>query len=182
MKLLDRGTVENSELVRQTFNFWLSDQGHIRCPFPGHIHGILREQATDKFYKWDDDGGSASGSAYLFLTTDGGATYAQVAKLTASDAAANDYFGLSAAIDGGAVVVGAPDNKDVGGTWAHSGAAYVFDVAAEAPLTGEFIHDGTTPDRVSHCLPADVGCVKLSFEFPRASTGSPARPSRRASR
>ena len=115
---------------------------------------------------WDDDGGSASGSAYLFLTTDGGATYAQVAKLTASDAAANDYFGLSAAIDGGAVVVGAPDNKDVGGTWAHSGAAYVFDVAAEAPLTGEFIHDGTTPDRVYHCLPADVGCVKLSFEFP----------------
>jgi len=55
MKLLDRGTVENSELVRQTFNFWLSDQGHIRCPFPGHIHGILREQATDKFYKWADN-------------------------------------------------------------------------------------------------------------------------------
>ena len=36
---------------------------------------------------YDDDGGSSSGAAYVFRTSDGGATYDQVAKLTASDAA-----------------------------------------------------------------------------------------------
>ena len=55
----------------------------------------------------DDDGGSGSGSVYVFRTTDGGATYGQLAKLTASDAAAYDYFGFSVAIDGTIVVVGA---------------------------------------------------------------------------
>ena len=44
---------------------------------------------------YDDDAGTSSGSAYVFRTTDGGATYAQVAKLTADDAAASDYFGCS---------------------------------------------------------------------------------------
>ena len=32
----------------------------------------------------DDDAGSDSGSAYVFRTSDGGATYIEVAKLTAS--------------------------------------------------------------------------------------------------
>jgi hypothetical protein len=55
----------------------------------------------------DDDAGSWSGSAYVFRTTDGGATYGQVAKLTASDGAVGDYFGDSVAIDGDTIVVGA---------------------------------------------------------------------------
>ena len=41
----------------------------------------------------DDDGGSKSGSVYVFRTIDGGATYGQAAKLTAADAAAGDEFG-----------------------------------------------------------------------------------------
>ena len=45
--------------------------------------------------------------------------YMEVAKLTASDAAAGDYFGRSVAIDGDTVVVGAPP----AGT---GGAVYVF--------------------------------------------------------
>ena len=40
------------------------------------------------------------GSTYVFQTSDGGATYGQVAKLTASDAAAGDYFGWSVAVGG----------------------------------------------------------------------------------
>ena len=55
--------------------------------------------------QWYNDG---SGSVYLFLTTDGGATYAQLAKLTAPDAAAKDMFGWSVAIDGETVVATAP--------------------------------------------------------------------------
>ena len=67
----------------------------------------------------DDDGGTDSGSAYIFRTDDGGATYGQVAKLTASDAAAGDSFGVSVAIDGDTIVVGAR----FAGT---GGAVYVF--------------------------------------------------------
>ena len=55
----------------------------------------------------DDDAGTYSGSAYVFLTTDGGATYGQVAKLTAADGTSNDYFGVSVAIAGNTIVVGA---------------------------------------------------------------------------
>ena len=69
----------------------------------------------------DDDGGSASGSAYVFRTSDGGATYDQVTKLTAADAAASDKFGISVAIAGDTVVVGA--RGDDGNT----GSAYVFE-------------------------------------------------------
>ena len=50
---------------------------------------------------------SYGGAVYVFRTSDGGATYGQVAKLTAADAAANDDFGGSVAIDGDTVVVGA---------------------------------------------------------------------------
>ena len=53
------------------------------------------------------DIGTNSGSAYVFRTSDGGATYVEVAKLTAADAAAGDEFGRSVAIDGDTIVVGA---------------------------------------------------------------------------
>jgi len=39
-------------------------------------------------------------AAYVFRTSDGGATYGQVAKLTASDGMLSDRFGISVAIDG----------------------------------------------------------------------------------
>ena len=68
----------------------------------------------------DDDGGSESGAAYVFLTTDGWDTHIEL-KLMAADAAANDNFGYSVAINGNTVVVGAVQS-DNGGT----GAAYVF--------------------------------------------------------
>ena len=48
-----------------------------------------------------------TGAVYVLRTTDGGATYVEVAKLTASDAAAYDSFGYSVAIDGDTVVIGA---------------------------------------------------------------------------
>ena len=69
----------------------------------------------------DDDNGSGSGSAYVFVRpATGWASATQTAKLTASDGAASDEFGLSVAVGGDTVVVGAPDNV------ADSGSAYVF--------------------------------------------------------
>ena len=69
----------------------------------------------------DDDGGSQSGSVYVFEKGWLGSTYGQVAKLTASDASSSDHFGRSVAIDGGTVVVGAS-----GDNYFDYGAAYVF--------------------------------------------------------
>jgi len=76
----------------------------------------------------DDDNESSSGSAYVFTRTTAGdlaSGWTQVAKLTAGDGAVNDYFGVSASIDGDTVVIGAHgDDDDVKGD--DSGSAYVF--------------------------------------------------------
>ena len=71
----------------------------------------------------DDVTGVNSGSAYVFVRS--GTTWTQEAKLTPSDAAAGDAFGVSVAISGDTVVVGAHgDDDDVGGP--DSGSVYVF--------------------------------------------------------
>ena len=72
---------------------------------------------------YDDDAGTDSGSAYVFRTSNGGATYGQVAKLTADDAAADDRFGVSVAIAGDTIVIGAQYDDDAG---TDSGSVYVF--------------------------------------------------------
>ncbi|MCB0155948.1 MAG: hypothetical protein KDF65_14225 [Anaerolineae bacterium] len=65
------------------------------------------------------------GAAYVFGRDQGGANqWGQVAKLTATDGAANDEFGFSVALDGPLAVVGA-HFAAVGGN-AGQGAAYVF--------------------------------------------------------
>jgi len=69
----------------------------------------------------DDDGGSNSGSAYVFHFD--GVAWSEEAKLTASDAQADDEFGFWVAIDGDVAVVGA-SGEDSGGS--EAGAAYVF--------------------------------------------------------
>jgi hypothetical protein len=66
----------------------------------------------------DDDGSSSSGSAYVFARD--GAIWSQQVKLTASDAASNDNFGNSVAIDGDFAVVGARGDES------STGAAYIF--------------------------------------------------------
>ena len=74
---------------------------------------------------YDSDDGSWSGSAYLFERDQGGAgNWGEVKKLTASDAAENDYFGKSVAISGDTALVGA-DGDDDGGS--QSGSAYLFE-------------------------------------------------------
>jgi len=69
----------------------------------------------------DDDGGSRSGSAYVF--TRSGTTWTEQQKLTASDAAEDDLFGDAVSVDGDTIVVGAYGDDDGG---SDSGSAYVF--------------------------------------------------------
>ncbi len=66
---------------------------------------------------------SDSGIAYLFTYDSTSRTYIQSARLTASDAGADDYFGYSVAISGDTVVVGAYGDIDNGLV---TGSAYVF--------------------------------------------------------
>jgi hypothetical protein len=73
---------------------------------------------------YDDDNGVECGSAYVFTRT--GTTWAQQAKLLASDGAAGDSFGGdtgTTSIDGDTAIIGAWLDHDNG---ADSGSAYVF--------------------------------------------------------
>jgi len=65
--------------------------------------------------------GSGPGFAYVFVRS--GTTWTEQAKLTASDAAAGDFFGFSVSISGDTAIVGAHGNDDTG---SRSGSAYVF--------------------------------------------------------
>lgn len=68
---------------------------------------------------------SAKGAAYLFLMPPGGwANATETSELTASDGAANDFFGSSVATSAGTVVAGS-GNHAVGAN-ASQGAAYLF--------------------------------------------------------
>ena len=77
----------------------------------------------------DDDSGDDSGSAYVFARDS--SMWSQKAKLTASDAATGDEFGISVAVHGDTIVVGAhQDDDDINGD--NSGSAYVFTKSKEA--------------------------------------------------
>ena len=71
-------------------------------------------------YQDDDATNDNSGSAHVFTRSSSTAPWSWSAKLTASDAAANDEFGIAVAVDGDTIVVGAHQNDS------NKGAAYVF--------------------------------------------------------
>lgn len=71
----------------------------------------------------DDDFGSASGSAYVFVFD--GTQWTQQDKLTAADAAGGDSFGDAVALDGDTAVIGCYLDDHAAGP--NAGAAYVFD-------------------------------------------------------
>jgi len=66
----------------------------------------------------DDDGGSQSGSAFIYLRN--GTAWPQQAKIIAGDDAAKDLFGSAVALAGDYAVIGAPGDDS------KAGAAYVF--------------------------------------------------------
>ncbi len=103
----------------------------------------------------DDDNGAGSGSAYLFRD-DGSGNWIQVDKLTASDGAVGDLFGLSVAISGDLAIVGAYGDDDNG---TDSGSAYLFDLS-----------DPKSPVQIAKLLPND-GAAGDSFGFSVAISG-----------
>ncbi|KAA3604313.1 MAG: T9SS C-terminal target domain-containing protein [Calditrichaeota bacterium] len=69
----------------------------------------------------NSDAGSSSGSAYIFSRS--GTTWTEQQKITANDAATDDYFGQSVSINGDYVIVGAWGDDDGA---SNSGSAYIF--------------------------------------------------------
>ncbi|HJR06826.1 MAG TPA: hypothetical protein VJ842_06185 [Pyrinomonadaceae bacterium] len=70
----------------------------------------------------DNSGGLNAGSAYIFNRSAG--VWSQQQRLQASDAASNDVFGISVAISGDTVVIGAYFDDNSGGN--EAGSAYIF--------------------------------------------------------
>jgi nucleoside-specific outer membrane channel protein Tsx len=104
----------------------------------------------------DDDDGEDSGSAYVF---DGSAGWSEVAKLTASDGATGDQFGVSVAISGDLAVVGALFDDDKGDD---SGSAYVFDASTGWSQVAKLAaSDGATGDQfgVAVAISGDLALV-----------------------
>ncbi|MDM8522467.1 SBBP repeat-containing protein [Desulfococcaceae bacterium HSG8] len=102
----------------------------------------------------DDDRGSGSGSAYVFHYD--GEAWTKQAKLTASDGAAYDSFGVSVSVSDDSVIVGAYRDDDRGSS---SGSAYVFHYDGEswieqAKLTAS---DGAPGDRFGHAVSVSGG-------------------------
>ncbi|MBI1295551.1 hypothetical protein GC175_11405 [bacterium] len=97
---------------------------------------------------FDDDRGTDSGSVYLFDA----ATAQQQRKLTASDGAANDLFGLGVAINGDIVAVGAPFDDDLGTS---SGSVYLFNATTGQQLAKITAADGQAGSRFGESVDID---------------------------
>ena len=98
----------------------------------------------------DDDNGSSSGSAYIF-DLDG----TQLSKITASDGASNDLFGISVAVGSGRICVGARGDGDDG---SNSGSAYIFDLNG-TQLTKITASDGAASDFFGHSVAVGSGRI-----------------------
>lgn len=90
-----------------------------------------------------DDTGDRSGSAYVYRFD--GTDWVEEQKLTASDASTNQQFGISVAVSGDLIVVGAQLDDDNGNT---AGAAYIyrFDGASWVQERKLLTSDGATGD------------------------------------
>jgi|GEM_PF-1195351 len=93
----------------------------------------------------DDDKGNSSGSAYVYDVTTGDELF----KLTASDGAANDWFGYWVAIDGNIAIVGA---RRADGAGLNSGSAYLFDVTTGAELMKLTASDAAAGDEFGYAV------------------------------
>ena len=123
-----------------------------------------------------DENDNDEGAAYVFTRVSG--MWGQKAKLTAFDAAANDEFGISVAVHGETVVVGAhlenanDDDQDGTNDVSDSGAAYVFtkpgsggwaDATEKAKLTAS---DGAPNDKFGYSVAIDGNTAVVGAHQP----------------
>ena len=123
----DRGTDSGSAYVFRNINGVWAQVAKLRASHGaaddnfGYSVALSGDRALIGAYG-DDDRGTNSGSAYVFERDING-VWVQVAKLTASDGAPTDFFGLSVALSADTALIGAYRDDDRG---TDSGSAYVF--------------------------------------------------------
>ena len=108
----------------------------------------------------DDDEGTDSGAAYVFVRS--GTTWTEEVKLTALDADVDDFFGFSVSLSGDRALIGAYRDDDGGD---RTGSAYVF------------VRSGTTWSQeakltASDAQPVDLFGRAVSLSGDRALVGS----------
>jgi len=138
--------VEQAKLIPSDAELW--DEFGFSVDIDGD-YAIVGSQA-------DDDFGSCTGSAYIFKRE--GETWTEQAKLTASDAEAEAWFGMSVAIYGEYAIIGSWDNN-------YTGSAYIFKREGttwtqQAKLTAS---DGIPGDRLG---------ISVAIEGEYAAVGS----------
>jgi hypothetical protein len=109
---------------------------------------------------------AANGAIYVF--TQSGTTWTQVAELTAGDGKPNDYFGDKVALSGTRIVAGAPGHNQT------TGAAYVFGHSATGwSQVGELTaHDGTAHDCFGWSVGLSGTTVLVGAEQHSAAAGA----------
>ena len=125
-------------------------------------------------YRDDDEENDSedSGSAYIFTKPNSNGGWAdwdpmedtETAKLTASDGADDDWFGVSVALDGNTAVIGASGDDDKG---IDSGSVYVFVKPSGAWADGNetdklTASDGEAQDNFGYSVAVDVDTVEVS--------------------
>ncbi len=123
------GSIVNSGIVyvftRNSGGVWNEQQGLLPSDPANNLYGQSVAVSRDSIVIGavaDDQIDVNTGAAYVF-TRDSTGAWNERQKLTASDAAAGDYFGQSVDIDGSSLVVGAYGDDDNG---TDAGSAYVF--------------------------------------------------------
>ena len=123
----------------------------------GHAVSIYGNIAVIGSYA-DGDAGDESGAAYVFNITTG----EELLRLTASDAAAGDRFGISTGTNGDIAVIGAFYDGDAG---PYSGSAYVFDLATGAELVKLTASDAAGSDEFGKSLAVSDDLVIIGAWF-----------------
>jgi len=110
----------------------------------------------------DDDNGLISGSAYVYVRSNG--VWSEQQKLTASYTVSGDLFGISVSIDGDTAVIGAWGNDDNG---SNSGSAYVY-VRSNGVWTEQqklTASDGATGDRFGYSVSIDGDTAVIGARY-----------------
>ena len=100
----------------------------------------------------EDTSASNAGSAYIFDING-----TQLAKIQASDPAANNQFGYSVSVSDNRIVVGAPTD----GTGTGTGAAYIFDINGNF-ITKALQNDAQATDKFGYKVAVSNKCIVVS--------------------
>ncbi len=113
---------------------------------------------------------NGSGIVYVYRRDGGSLTLKQT--LTASDAARGDQFGLTLALSGNTLIVGAPNNVGTGGSL--SGAIYVFNRNGDTWTQGQKLtaSDAKAFDNFGFSLATDGSTILIGAPFHDEAAGN----------